>query len=132
MHASTGGCGTWTQPSVAAVSVRLWVAVKAVMVATTRFQPVTSNSIARTYNRWSTPVRMCSTPSRVYVPATSIRVGAASTTNEGLEGVSRATCVVPSRRSTRTSTSVIVAARPAMWIAAPVNPPARFTLQRSV
>ena len=59
-------------------------------------------------------------------------VGAASTTNEGLEGASRATCVVPSRRSTRTSTSVIVAVRPAMWIAAPVNPPARLTLQRSV
>ena len=51
MHASTGGCGTWTHPSVAAVSVRLWVAVKAVIVATTRFQPVTRHSIARMYNR---------------------------------------------------------------------------------
>ena len=44
--------------------------------------------------------------------------GAASTTNAGIEGVSRATCVVPSSRSRRTSTSVIVAARPAMWIVA--------------
>src|SRR3954471_16154041 len=29
MHASTGGCGTWTQPRAAAVSVRLCVAVNA-------------------------------------------------------------------------------------------------------
>ena len=32
----------------------------------------------------------------------------------------------------RTSTSVMVAARPSMLISPPVNPPGRFTLQRSV
>lgn len=34
MTASTGGGGIWTQPSVAAVSVRLWERVKAVTVFT--------------------------------------------------------------------------------------------------
>ena len=58
--------------------------------------------------------------------------GAASTTNDGADGVSRVTCVAPSRRSRRTSTSVIVAVRPAMWIVPPVSPPAHSTVQRSV
>ena len=36
------------------------------------------------------------------------------TTNDGADGVRRVTCVLPSTRSKRTSTSVIVALRPAM------------------
>jgi hypothetical protein len=56
----------------------------------------------------------------------------AATTNDGADGVSRVTWVVPSRRSRRASTSVMVALRPAMRIVPPRSPPAHVTLQRSV
>ena len=68
----------------------------------------------------------------MYVRATSSALGAASTTSDGADGVSRVTCVLPSRRSRRTSTSVIVAMRPAMWMVPPISPAAHFTVQRSV
>ena len=114
MTASTGRCGTCTKPSVAAESVMLCEIVKAVTVFTSLQPPRVMMSSASTNSRWSMPVRMCSTPSTMYVRATSSARGAASTTNDGADGVSRVTCVVPSRRSRRTSTSVIVAVRPAM------------------
>ena len=53
-------------------------------------------------------------PSKVYVRATPTALAAGATTNDGEDGVSRATSVLPSTRSKRTSTSVPVALRPAM------------------
>ena len=58
-----GDCGTCTQPSVAAASVRLCATVKAVMVAINRRVPSTMSSNARTNSKWSMPPRICSTPS---------------------------------------------------------------------
>ena len=49
--ASTGGRGTCTQPSVAATSVRLCAAVKAVTVATMRTPPRTTSNNASTNSR---------------------------------------------------------------------------------
>ena len=108
----------------------LWERVNAVTVFTS-LQPRVMMSSDSTNRRWSRPVRMCSTPRTPYVRATSSVLGAASTTSDGAKGVSRVTCVEPSRRSRRTSTSVVVAMRPAMWMVPPISPPAHFAVHRS-
>ena len=102
-----GRGGTCTNPSVAAASVTLCATVKAVTVFTSRRQPRTSRSSAEHEQQVVDARQDVLDAEHRYVRATSARVGAAATTNEGADGVSRATCVVPSSRSRRTRTSVI-------------------------
>ena len=64
MQASTGGDRKTSQPSALDASVRLWASVKAVIVPISRRLKPTSSSKLITNNKWSTPVRMCSTPSK--------------------------------------------------------------------
>ncbi len=87
--ASTGAGGTCTKPSVAAPSVMLCATVNAVTVATSRRTPRTSNSNASTNSKWSTPSRMCSMPSPVYVRTTSNALGRSGIVTVGSSRVSR-------------------------------------------
>jgi hypothetical protein len=53
------------------------------------------------------------------------------TTNDGLAGISRATCAAPSARSTRASTSIALPASPSMAIVLPSRPPGCRMRQRA-
>ncbi len=63
MTASTGGPGATIHPTVAAASVTLWATVNDVIAVTSRQRSRMRSTSASTNSRWSTPARMCSTPS---------------------------------------------------------------------
>ena len=62
IDASTGGERSVIQPNALQASVMLCASVNAVIVPISRRRKPTRNSSPATNSRWSTPLRMCSTP----------------------------------------------------------------------